>query len=43
MLNRLTTRELLIAGLQYFDRWTLVVRPRKRKWPDNGKDLGSQL
>jgi hypothetical protein len=24
---------LLITGLLYFDRWSLVVRLRRRKWP----------
>ena len=30
----------LVAGLQYFDSWTLVVRLRGRKWPNTGIDLG---
>jgi hypothetical protein len=32
-------RGLLIAGLDYFESWTLVVNLRKRKWPNKEIDL----
>lgn len=35
---------LLLAGLQYFGSWTLVVGLRRRKQqPNKGTDLGGQL
>jgi hypothetical protein len=36
----LTGRELLIAGLQYFDSWTLLLTLRRRTWPNKEMDLG---
>ena len=38
--NQANQRGLLIAGLQCFDSWTLVVSLRRRKWTN---DLGGQL
>jgi hypothetical protein len=39
----MSRRGLLIAGVQYFDSWTLVISFRRRKWPNKGIDLGCQL
>ena len=36
-------RGFLIVALQYVDSWTLVVRFRKRKWPNKGLDLEGWL
>ena len=36
--NKVSQRGLLIAGLHYFDGWTLVVSLRKGKWPNKGID-----
>lgn len=33
-LNYVNQGGLLIAGLQYLDSWTLVVGPRRKKWPN---------
>ena len=33
----------MIAGLHYFDSWTLVVYLRKRKWSNKRMDLGGYL
>ena len=41
--NQVKQRGLLIAGLQYFDSWTLTVSFRRRKQPYKGKDLGGQV
>jgi hypothetical protein len=39
--NYVIQRGLLIAGLQYFGSWILVVRlRRRRKWPNKGIGLG---
>jgi hypothetical protein len=40
MLIRAAKGKILIDGLQYFDSCTLVVSPRRRKWPNKGTDLG---
>jgi hypothetical protein len=39
LVNYVSQRELLIAGLQYFDSWTLVISLRRRKLPNKGIDL----
>lgn len=31
---------LLIAGLEYFDSWTLKVSIKRRDWLNKGLDLG---
>lgn len=36
----MSQRGLLIAELQYFDSWALVVGLRRRKCPNKGIDLG---
>ena len=40
MLIGIVKRGLLIAGLQYFDCWTLVVSLRRKKWPNKVINLG---
>jgi hypothetical protein len=42
-LMKVAKRGLLIAELEYFASWTLVVSLRKRKWPYKGIDLGGLL
>lgn len=39
MLIKAAKGGLVIAGLQYFDSWTLVVSLRRRKWPNKGIDI----
>ena len=41
--NQGSQREVLIAGLQYFDTWTLVVSLRRRRQPNKGLHLGGWL
>lgn len=43
MLIGATKRGLLIAGLQYFESWTLVVSLRRRKWSNEEIDLGASF
>ena len=47
MLIRIAKQGLLIARLQYFGSWTLVISLRKkfgvRKCPNKGIDLGGKL
>jgi hypothetical protein len=40
VINYVSQRGLLIAKLQCFDSWTLVVSLKRRKWPNKGIDLG---
>jgi hypothetical protein len=36
LVNLVNQRGILIAELQYFDSWILVVSLRRRKWPNKG-------
>jgi hypothetical protein len=36
----MSPKGLLIAGLQYFNSWTLEDSLRRRKWRNKGIDLG---
>ena len=38
--NKVNQRRLLIAGLQYFDSWTLAATLRRREWLNKVIDLG---